>query len=276
MIASSRRFRPLLLRAATSVNRRGANASFFSTRPPTAKQPLARESMTDYWDQHSSAGSIEEMMLDSNASEFEEQERAEILSMLPQDLRGKRVLELAAGVGRFTGTLCERAGTVDAVDFVASFSQLNIEANGHHSNLRCLTEDVTTLELPAASYDVIFSNWLLMYLSDTEVEAFAHNALRWLSPGGVLFFRESCYRQSGDADRSFNPTNYRDPEEYTFMMRAAREQSSAVVGLPQTCNAVDVQTHGFVLEKVSTVQTYVQHKENAGQICWLWKKALRE
>ena len=234
--------------------------------------------MKEYWDQHSRAGSIEEMMLVSNAGAFEEQERAEILSMLPPDLRGKRVLELASGVGRFTGTLCERAGTVDAVDFVDSFSQLNIEANGHHSNLRCLTEDVTKLELPAASYDVIFSNWLLMYLNDAEVEAFADKALRWLSPGGVLFFRESCYRQSGDADRSFNPTNYRDPEEYTFMIRAAREQSSAI-DLPQTYNAPDLHTHDFVLEKMSTVQTYVEHKQNAGQICWLWKKgkkALRE
>ena len=38
----------------------------------------------------------------------------------------------------------------------------------------------------------------------------------------------------------------------------------------------DLHTHGFVLEKMSTVQTYVEHKQNAGQICWLWKKALRE
>jgi phosphoethanolamine N-methyltransferase len=34
---------------------------------------------------------------------------------------------------------------------------------------------------PAASYDVVFSNWLLMYLSDEEVEALAVKALSWVS-----------------------------------------------------------------------------------------------
>jgi hypothetical protein len=145
--------------------------------------------------------------------------------------------------------------------------------NGHLSNVDFRVADVTTLELPAGAYDVIFSNWLLMYLSDDEVAALVRNALRWvralggarraarardgpvrprpgaveprraqaghrwppaalllrtgppdspparpplpppsprkLSEGGVLFFRESCFRQSGDKSRGSNPTHYR-------------------------------------------------------------------
>ncbi len=40
--------------------------------------------------------------------------------------------------------------------------------------------DATELELPAASFDVVFSNWLLMYLSDDEVSKLATDALRWV------------------------------------------------------------------------------------------------
>jgi hypothetical protein len=78
-----------------------------------------------------------------------------------------------------------------------------------------MVADVCLMELPPRSYDVVFSNWLLMYLSDDEVAAFARKALGWLSPGGVLFFRESCFRQSGDRARGgFNPTHYRNPRDY--------------------------------------------------------------
>ena len=32
--------------------------------------------------------------------------------------------------------------------------------------------------------------------------------------GGLIFFRESCFRQSGDAKRGANPTHYRNPRDY--------------------------------------------------------------
>ena len=32
--------------------------------------------------------------------------------------------------------------------------------------------------------------------------------------GGLVFFRESCFRQSGDVKRSSNPTHYRNPRDY--------------------------------------------------------------
>jgi len=48
-----------------------------------------------------------------------------------------------------------------------------------------------------SSYDVVFSNWLLMYLSDEELKKLVVKMLSWLAPGGYLFVRESCYRPSG-------------------------------------------------------------------------------
>ena len=47
-------------------------------------------------------------------------------------------------------------------------------------NVKWRAADATELELPAASFDVVFSNWLLMYLSDAEVSKLASDALRWV------------------------------------------------------------------------------------------------
>lgn len=47
------------------------------------------------------------------------------------------------------------------------------------------------------SIDFIFSNWLLMYLSDEELKVLLEKMLGWLRPSGFLFFRESCNHRSG-------------------------------------------------------------------------------
>jgi hypothetical protein len=48
------------------------------------------------------------------------------------------------------------------------------------------------LPQPACSYDVVFSNWLLMYLSDEEVEALAVKILGWVShPALVTYIAKS-------------------------------------------------------------------------------------
>jgi len=50
----------------------------------------------------------------------------------------------------------------------------NESINGHFKNTRFLCADVTSpdLKIEPESVDLIFSNWLLMYLSDIEVSSF--------------------------------------------------------------------------------------------------------
>ena len=47
----------------------------------------------------------------------------------------------------------------------------NESVNGHYKNVKFLNADVTSpdLKISEGSLDLIFSNWLLMYLSDKEV-----------------------------------------------------------------------------------------------------------
>ncbi|KAF5203175.1 Phosphoethanolamine n-methyltransferase, partial [Thalictrum thalictroides] len=108
-----------------------------------------------------------------------------VLSLLPP-FKGKSVLELGAGIGRFTGELAKEAGQVLALDFIESVIKKNESVNGHFKNVKFKCADVTSpdLKITPGSVDLIFSNWLLMYLADNEVENLAKKMVDWLKIGG--------------------------------------------------------------------------------------------
>ncbi|CAK9182526.1 unnamed protein product [Ilex paraguariensis] len=189
----------------------------------------------------------------------------EVLALLPP-YEGKSVLELGAGIGRFTGELAEKAGQVVALDFIESVIKKNESINKHHKNVKFMCADVTSpdLNFSAESMDLIFSNWLLMYLSDKEVEDLAGRMVKWLKVGGFIFFRESCFHQSGDHKRKNNPTHYREPRFYT---KAFKE-----------CHMRDDSGKSFELSVVGCkcIGAYVRNKKNQNQICWIWQKVRSE
>ena len=61
----------------------------------------------------------------------------------------------------------------------------NRVVNAHCSNVEWRQADATTLRLQPGSLDVVFSNWLLMYLSDEEVGNMAAESLRWVSIAAI-------------------------------------------------------------------------------------------
>lgn len=218
--------------------------------------------MTEFWKEHSQQATVQEMMLDSNAQELTEQELPEILSLLP-DVTGKDILELGAGIGRYTCHLIGKAHHVTSVDFMEKFVEKNKTDNSHLGNAEFLQADVMKLDFPQNSFDLIFSNWLMMYLSDEELTSLVNKMLCWLKPGGHLFFRESCFHQSGDCKRDFNPTHYRMPAQYNHLMTSAECQEGS-------------KTFGFDIVFTKTVQTYIKMKNNKNQLCWLLEKAPRD
>ncbi|KAH7549404.1 hypothetical protein JRO89_XS13G0026100 [Xanthoceras sorbifolium] len=241
-----------------------------------------REIQKNYWTEHSANLTVEAMMLDSKAADLDKEERPEVLSLLPP-YEGKTVLELGAGIGRFTGELVQKAGNVIALDFIDSVIKKNKELNGHHKNVKFMCADVTSPNVNFAdeSVDLIFSNWLLMYLSDKELELYAlsgsvveylvlkvenlvERMVRWLKVGGYIFFRESCFHQSGDSKRKHNPTHYREPRFYTKVFKE--------------CHLSDGSGNSFELSLVSCkcIGAYVRSKKNQNQICWMWQKVSSE
>ncbi|GFP86241.1 phosphoethanolamine n-methyltransferase 1 [Phtheirospermum japonicum] len=224
-------------------------------------QDQEREVQKSYWVEQSVDPNLEVMMLDSIASDLDKEERPEVLSMLPP-YEGKSVLELGAGIGRFTGELAKKAGEVIALDFIESFIKKNETLNAHHKNVKYMCADVACpdLNFPEGSLDVIFSNWLLMYLSDNEVENLAERMIKWLKVGGYVFFRESCFYQSGDHKGKNNPTHYREPRFYTKVFNE--------------CHMCDNSGNSFELALVGfkCIGAYVKYKKNQNEICWVWQK----
>ncbi|KAL2342337.1 hypothetical protein Fmac_003622 [Flemingia macrophylla] len=220
-----------------------------------------RDIQKSYWVQHSADLSVEAMMLDSKAAHLDKEERPEVLSLLPA-YEGKSVVELGAGIGRFTGELAHKAGQLLAVDFIDSAIKKNESINGHHKNVKFLCADVTSpnSHIFEGSVDLIFSNWLLMYLSDNEVENLAERMMKWLKDDGYIFFRESCFHQSGDSKRKYNPTHYREPRFYTKVFKE--------------CHMTDDtgNSYEFSLVGCKCIGAYVRNKKNQNQICWLWQK----
>ncbi|PAN18305.1 hypothetical protein PAHAL_3G193400 [Panicum hallii] len=222
---------------------------------------VERKVQKSYWEEHSKDLTVESMMLDSRAADLDKEERPEILSLLPS-YKGKSVLELGAGIGRFTGDLAKEAGHVLALDFIESVIKKNESINGHNENITFMCADVTSpdLKIQDNSFDLIFSNWLLMYLSDEEVEKLVGKMVKWLKPGGHIFFRESCFHQSGDSKRKVNPTHYREPRFYTKVFKEG--------------HSYDKTGNSFELSLVTCkcIGAYVKNKKNQNQICWLWEK----
>ncbi|CAG7827813.1 unnamed protein product [Allacma fusca] len=214
--------------------------------------------MRKFWEQYDPTP--KSMMLCSAANDvLEVEDRVQVLKTCPP-LNGKSVLELGAGIGRFTTELAKVSRNVTAVDFIPAYVEQNKKTNGHFGNVKFLAADVTELELPRKSFDVIFSNWLLMYLDDVEVNNLIIKLLSWVKDGGYLFVRESCYRPSGDVKRDTNPTYYRSSDEYFRCLRGSTYSDH--LG----------QDYVFTCQRAISMEAYIRHYGNPFQLGFVLQK----
>ncbi|KAG8476200.1 hypothetical protein CXB51_033143 [Gossypium anomalum] len=220
-----------------------------------------REVQKNYWMESSIDLTEDGTIFDSKDADLDKEDRLEVLSLLPP-YEGKSILELGAGIGRFTGELAQKADSVIALDFIEDVIKKNESINGHYKNIKFLCADATSpdLDISEGSMDLIFSNLLLMYLSDEEVENLAQRMMKWLKVGGHIFFREACFDQSGDCKQKHDPSHYREPSFYTQVFKE--------------CHATDDSGNSFKLSLVGykCISAYVKHKKNQNQICWIWEK----
>lgn len=231
-----------------------------------------RKEMKDYWNRFKHLTSVEGMLLDEDASTICDDDTKEILGHLP-DYNNTCILELAAGIGRFTGILAERAQHIIAVDFVKDYIEQNRVSNIHRTNCEFVCADVLQYDYPQ-SMDMVFSCWILMYLNNEEVVTLFKKAIQCLKPGGFFYFRESCYGnyhqlyngeertienrevgEVGSLDFSNNPTRYRSPEDYETMLQQ-----------------LTIDGYTFRQENKWNNATYTEQRNSCNQICYLYKK----
>lgn len=120
-----------------------------------------------------------------------EAEIAEILRLLPLNA-DQVVLDVGAGVGRFTHPLAGRVRQVMALDRSAAALADNRRQQKPNTQVIYRVADATTEDLGQQQFDGILVNWLLMYASPSEIQSLLSALTRSLRPGGWLFVRESC------------------------------------------------------------------------------------
>jgi phosphoethanolamine N-methyltransferase len=188
------------------------------------------------------------MMLSDRASELDARERAEILGHLPR-LEGADVLELGAGVGRYTRHFAQVARSVVAVDFVEAFIEANRRVTaGSPARVVHLRRDAMSVELDEQTLDLVFVNWLLMYLADDQAATLLDRIRSWLRPGGTLFLRESCFSAS-DPSAPHPNTRYRAGRFYA-----------------------DALASRFSISAEGNIKVYEELLANPNQLFWVARK----
>jgi phosphoethanolamine N-methyltransferase len=145
-------------------------------------------------------------------------EKAEIISYLP-GLQGKRVLDLGAGIGRFTRHFASQAEHLTSADMMPQFVEKNRKDHSDFTNIDYICSDAMQLQLPASSFDFIFIHWLLMYLEDEQMKLLVQSIHRWLKPQGELFFRESCAVVRTESSAKGYYAHYRSLAEYDALVK---------------------------------------------------------
>lgn len=230
------------------------------TRKPSIpnQRPMSDPALADEWRRLGATPTVGTMLLNESheAAAIEVEDRREVLT-LPPPLAGLSMLEIGAGIGRFTRHFTALAAAVVAVDLVPGFIAENRRRNGRRPGDSFLCADIATLDFMPASFDFVFSNWLLMYLDDALAADLIIRARRWLRPGGHLFLRESCLRPSIGAAIArpakhrgiIARTRYRAPEAYEALIEP-----------------------GFEIVREGFIGTYLRHYDNANQRYWLLRK----
>jgi SAM-dependent methyltransferase len=103
------------------------------------------------------------------------------------DLRGRRVLDLGSGLGEAATYFALRGATVTATDISPRMCALaKATARAHGAEIEAIATPVERLDVPPASFDIVYGANLLHHVQDVEGTLAAVE--RALKPGGRCFF----------------------------------------------------------------------------------------
>ena len=177
----------------------------------------------------------------------------EILALTPS-FDNKKILELGAGVGRFTRCFCKTASSITALDFSDKFIKENKIRCVANTKINYICTDVLDWRFPQNEYDLVFVSWLLMYIDDINLPRLLESIRASLNEGGEVFIRESCNHsvivndsKSKKEQSIIDVTNYRSKEHYSSLFTQA----------------------GLSLKKSGNIQFHKKWFDNNNQNFWI-------
>lgn len=106
------------------------------------------------------------------------------------DVRGKKVLDVACGIGQTTQILAERGAQVVALDFSATGlekTRARVDAAGVGAQVKTVQASVEQIPFEADEFDLVFAQNFLMHVSALKV---GQEIWRVLKPNGKAVFIE--------------------------------------------------------------------------------------
>ncbi|CAG9462373.1 unnamed protein product [Pedinophyceae sp. YPF-701] len=169
-----------------------------------------------------------------------------LLEQKEHDGRKLRVLDCGAGVGRVSQELLlEFFDTVDLVEPVGKLldtAKVNLAQavesgrypDGHAAG-EFFVKGLQELELEPESYDVIWLQWAMLYLTDDDAKAFFEKSLAALRPRGRIFVKENTCEVGFVVDKDDSSlTRSRPYMEQLFKQAGAVQLGSArQTGFPE-------------------------------------------
>jgi ubiquinone/menaquinone biosynthesis C-methylase UbiE len=110
-------------------------------------------------------------------------------------------VDLGAGTGFVTIPLAERVKSVIAIDLVVDMLEVarqEAERRGLN-NVTTVTEDLSRVELPPASVDLVVSSYALHHLTDEDKIGLVERARSWLRPGGRIVIADMMFGRGARA-----------------------------------------------------------------------------
>jgi protein N-terminal methyltransferase len=112
----------------------------------------------------------------------------------------RRAVDMGAGIGRITKHLLSKL--FDKVDIVEPNSTFLERSRQELCNLSCVDRYICVplqrwIPDPNIRYDVIWIQWVLLYLTDSDLIAFLQRCKQALTAEGIIIVKENCTLQGG-------------------------------------------------------------------------------
>lgn len=109
----------------------------------------------------------------------------------------KSLKDVGAGIGRIAKDLL--ANLFNHVDLVEQNSKFIDQAKENMKSIENVKgfycSSLQDFEFPGKPYDVIWIQWVIIYLTDKDMISFLKRAKEALSPGGLIIIKENCNKK---------------------------------------------------------------------------------